>query len=111
LANLRPGPNNSQCVEGGASLCWRCRQNGFLRSSPMRKIALSQILVFVLLFSLALALAVATDRALLGGLPLGDFRGVVLSLCGVFLLYVYAILIYRACLAAFPLRPGEIGGG
>ncbi len=77
----------------------------------MRKIAASQILVFILLLSLASALALATDWALLGGLPLGDFRGVVLSLAGVFLLYVYAILIYRAFLAAFPLRPGEIGSG
>lgn len=77
----------------------------------MRKIAAAQILVFILLLSLASALALATDRALLGGLPLGDFRGVVLSLAGVFLLYIYAILIYRAFLAAFPLRPGEIGSG
>jgi hypothetical protein len=77
----------------------------------MRKIVISQIFVFMLLLSFASTLAVATNWALLGGLPLGDFRGVVLSLAGVFLLYVYAILIYRACLAVFPLHPGEIGDG
>lgn len=77
----------------------------------MRKIAASQILVFVLLLSLASALALATNWVLLGSLPLGDFRGVVLSLAGVFFLYMYAILIYRAFLAAFPLRAGEIGNG
>jgi len=77
----------------------------------MRKIVASQILVFLLLATLAGALALVTDWALLGNLPMGDFRGVVLSLAGVFFLYVYAIIIYRVFLAAFPLRPGEIGVG
>src|SRR5215510_7309815 len=77
----------------------------------MRKIVASQILVFLLLATLAGALALVTDWALLGNLPMGDFRGVVLSLAGVFFLYVYAIIIYRVFLAAFPLHPGEIGVG
>lgn len=74
----------------------------------MRKIAPAQILIFVLLLSLATTLAIATDWALLGSLPFGDFRGVVLSLAGVVLLYVYSILIYRVVLAVYPLHPGEI---
>ncbi len=77
----------------------------------MRKITPSQILVFLLLFSLATILAVATDWALLSGLSLSDFRGIVLSLAGVVFFYGYAILIYRTFLAAFPLRSGEIGIG
>lgn len=77
----------------------------------MRKIAASQILVFFLLLALGCALAVATDAALLGGLPLGDFRGVLLTLFGFFFLYVYVIAIYRAFLAVWPLHEGEIASG
>jgi hypothetical protein len=74
----------------------------------MRKIAPLQIVFFVLLLSLASTLAIATDWALLGSLPLGDFRGVVLTFAGVVFLYFYSILIYRAILAVFPLYSGEI---
>lgn len=74
----------------------------------MRKITASQIAVFFTLFSVAAAAAVATTAGVVGWLPLGDFRGVVLSLAGVLFFYVYAIGIYRLFLRFFPLRPGEI---
>lgn len=76
----------------------------------MRAITPLQILVFLLLGGMALALAVLTDGLLFGGMPLGDFRGVVLSLAGLILWYLYAILAYRLFMARFPLRTGEIPG-
>ena len=77
----------------------------------MRKIELNQIMVFLLFFSLALTLAILTTWLLLARLPLGDFRGVILTGAGVLFLYVYAIMIYRLFLARFPLRPGDIPKG
>lgn len=74
----------------------------------MRKIKPGQILVFSLLLSLAIALAILSSKWLLGGLRLGDFRGIAL-LCGcAAFLYLYAIALYRLFLALFPLLPGEI---
>jgi len=67
----------------------------------MRKITAAQIAVFVALFSVAAAAAVATTAGVLGRLPLGDFRGVVLSLAGFFLFFVYAIAVYRLFLKFF----------
>jgi len=77
----------------------------------MRKITPAQILIFLLLLSLSAALAVLTSRWLLGNLPLGDFRGIVLLLGVIGFLYLYAISEYRLFLALFPLRPGEIPKG
>lgn len=77
----------------------------------MRQILFSQILVFLVLVSMVLALAVLTPAILLGELPLGDFRGVVLVLVGLFFLYVYAIIFYRAFMFFFPLQAGEIPPG
>lgn len=77
----------------------------------MRKITFSQILVFLLLSGLALALAIGSTAWLLGDLALGDFRGIVLVLAGIVLLYVYAITLYRLFLALFPLNAGDIPPG
>lgn len=74
----------------------------------MRKITLPQTLAFVAQWLVALALAIATTGLVFGGLPLGDFRGVVLVAVGVLLLYGYEIVFYRLLLAVFPLREGEI---
>jgi hypothetical protein len=74
----------------------------------MRKIRPAQIAVFLTLFFIALALAVATTAGLLGRLPLGDFRGVTLVAAAIGFVYVYGIAIYRLFLKAFPLLPGEI---
>lgn len=74
----------------------------------MRKITAAQISVFFALLTVAAAAAVATTAGLLGGLPLGDFRGVMLSLAGLLLLYAYAIGVYRLFIRFFPLLPGEI---
>lgn len=74
----------------------------------MRQILPIQICVFLGLLGCACACALFTDWLLFGRLPLGDFRGVVLSLIGVLLLYGFAILFYRLFLAFYPLEPGEI---
>jgi succinyltransferase-like protein len=77
----------------------------------LRKITLAQVCVFATLVIAAVALAVISTWLALGALPLGDFRGIVLAIAAVAFLYVYAILIYRIFLHAFPLREGEIPQG
>lgn len=77
----------------------------------MRKITPLQILTFALLAGSALALALVSAPLLLGGLPLGDFRGVALTTATVALLYVYALLAYRGLMRVAPLRAGEIAPG
>jgi acetyltransferase-like isoleucine patch superfamily enzyme len=77
----------------------------------MRKIGLAAILVFLSLATLSVVLGVATTVGLLGSAPLGDFRGVVLLLAGVFFIYLYAILLYRIFLRAMPLTEGELEEG
>ena len=77
----------------------------------MRKISAAQVAVFLGLLGLAGAAAIGTTALLLGKVPLGDFRGVVLSLAALLLLYVYAVAVYRLFLRIFPLRPGEIAPG
>lgn len=74
----------------------------------VREITPIQIAVFMLLVGCTLALAVLTERLLLNAVPLGDFRGVVRSVAGIILLYLYAILAYRLFTALYPLLPGEI---
>jgi acetyltransferase-like isoleucine patch superfamily enzyme len=77
----------------------------------MRKIGLAAILVFLSLATLSVVLGVVTTMGLLGQAPLGDFRGVVLLLAGVFFIYLYAILLYRIFLRAMPLTEGELEEG
>ncbi len=74
----------------------------------MRKITLTQVLVFAAFVTFALALAIATTAFALGRAPLGDFRGLVLFAAAIFFTYVYAVLFYRLFLTWSPLRPGEI---
>jgi acetyltransferase-like isoleucine patch superfamily enzyme len=77
----------------------------------MRAITGPQIAVFMTLFSLAIALGAGTTWGLLGGLPLGDFRGVVLVLAGVVFIYLYAFALYRLFLRFVPLPEGELAEG
>jgi acetyltransferase-like isoleucine patch superfamily enzyme len=76
----------------------------------MRSIAPLHITVFMALLSVALALAVAS-ALLLGCLPLGDFRGVLVVVSTVVLVYLYALLVYRLFLYVLPLREGEVAPG
>lgn len=77
----------------------------------MRKISFSQILFSQVLLSSAVVLGVMTTWLLLGGLPLGDFRGVTLVMSGVIFTYLYAFLVYRLFLHFLPLREGNIPEG
>lgn len=77
----------------------------------MRKITIGEVFVFLALLGLALALGVATSRLVLGGVPLGDFRGLTLVAAAVLFIYAYAFLIYRIFLRFFPLKEGDIAAG
>lgn len=74
----------------------------------MRKISASQIVVFLTLLSVCVALTLATVGILFGRLPLGDFRGIALVAAGVVVLYLYALIAYRIFLRVMPLPVGEI---
>lgn len=74
----------------------------------MRAIKPSQIAVFLGLLTVILALGIAATALLLGGLPLGDFRGVALLLAAVLLTYLAAFAVYRCFLFVMPLREGEV---
>ena len=78
----------------------------------MRKIGAGAILVFLFLLSVVLMLAIGS--AWLGAryMPLqGNFSGVAVSAAGIFLLYLYAILVHRASLLLLPVREGNINPG
>lgn len=77
----------------------------------MRKIQPQQIAVFATLVTFAVLLAVITTWLAFGRIPFGDFRGVVLTLVGIILFYVYSIVLYRVFFGFFPLRDGEVGHG
>jgi acetyltransferase-like isoleucine patch superfamily enzyme len=77
----------------------------------MRKITVAQIAAFVALQAIVVALTWATVFLGVDRLPLGDFRGVVLSIALVVFLYGWAVVVYRLFLAAWPLRPGDIVAG
>jgi len=77
----------------------------------MRKITLAQTLCFLVLLALAGGLALGTTALLLGRLPLGDFRGIVLVLAAVTLVYAYAIVLHRGFLFFVPLRAGYLARG
>lgn len=77
----------------------------------MRKISFGQIMFFEALLFTAVALGILTTWLLLGGWPLGDFRGVTLVVSAVIFIYLYAFLIYRVFLRVFPLREGNVPEG
>jgi hypothetical protein len=77
----------------------------------MRVIKISQIALFLLFITLATAAAIATTALLLGNIPLGDFRGLVLFGFAGVCFYAYSIILYRLFLRLTPLRPGEIAPG
>lgn len=74
----------------------------------MRRISVAQIFVFNILFFAILATTVFTVGFALGWIPLGDFRGVILTLAGVGFFYIYAIIAFRLFLWWSPLHPGTI---
>lgn len=77
----------------------------------MRPITPAQTACFLFLLIVAVALAIGTTAVLLGGLPLGDFRGIALVVAALVLVFAYAILLNRLFLRVFPLRPGYLAPG
>ncbi|MCU0842116.1 MAG: acyltransferase [Thiobacillaceae bacterium] len=77
----------------------------------MRAINAKQIGLFFLMLGFITALAVGTTALVLGDLPLGDFRGVVLVAAGIVFFYLYAFAVYRLFLWFMPLREGELAEG
>ncbi|HJV26877.1 MAG TPA: DapH/DapD/GlmU-related protein [Aromatoleum sp.] len=77
----------------------------------MRKITLAQSLCFLVLLFAACALGIGTTMLLVGGLPLGDFRGVTLVAAAIVLIYAFAIALHRTFLFFVPLRPGYLAPG
>jgi len=77
----------------------------------MRKITLKQILYFQILLWSAIGCAIFTTRLLFAELPLGDFRGVALTLSGIIFIYLYAFLVYRIFLYLRPLQEGYLREG
>jgi acetyltransferase-like isoleucine patch superfamily enzyme len=77
----------------------------------MRKISTGPIIVFLLLFSLALVLAIISTGNLSDFVPRGDFRGLVLVGAVLFLFYVYAMILYRIFIRVMPIKEGYIEEG
>lgn len=77
----------------------------------MRAITPAQVAVFFTLFSLSICLGAGATWLVLGDLPLGDFRGVVLVLAGVVFIYLFAFALYRAFLRFVPLAEGDLAEG
>lgn len=77
----------------------------------MRAITAPQIFTFMVMLGLILTLGLGSTWLGLGRLPLGDFRGVVLLFAAVVLVYLWAFVVYRLFLRAFPLREGDLVEG
>ena len=77
----------------------------------MRRIKLSQVLLFLLLLLVIMVLGIGSTKLLLGDLPLGDFRGITLVAAAVLITYLYAFVVYRLFLYVMPLREGDIEEG
>jgi acetyltransferase-like isoleucine patch superfamily enzyme len=76
----------------------------------MRAIPPLHVAVFMALLFVSAALGI-TSALLLGCLPLGDFRGVLVVLAAVVFVYLYAFVVYRVFLCLAPLCEGEVAPG
>jgi len=74
----------------------------------LRKITGLQIGLFFALLGIILGLGIGTTALLLGGLALGDFRGVTLVAVAVVFIYLYAFAVFRLFLKVAPLHAGEV---
>ncbi len=77
----------------------------------MRKITVPQISVFLVYFTVAVALGLGSTWLLFGWMRLGDFRGVVLVAAGTVLIYLFAFAAYRLFLCITPLVTGDLAPG
>lgn len=77
----------------------------------MTKITIPQIICFILLLVVIITFGAMTTYLLFGSLPLGDFRGIFLSILTVIMIYLYAFIVYRLFLTLLPLGQGRIVQG
>jgi len=77
----------------------------------MRQITGLQISFFFLLFTFILIVGILGGWLVAVTLPLGDFRGVVVTAAAVFCTYLGAFCIYRVFSRFFPLHEGEVVPG
>lgn len=77
----------------------------------MRKVSGLQVATFLFLLLSACAAGLGANYLLLGALPLGDFRGVAMSLGAVVLMFVATIAVFRCFRRCFPVPVGEIPPG
>ena len=90
---------------------WVCGEFLTQGNEGMRVITAGQILSFLILFTLTLALGILTTRYLLSELPLSDFRGVTLVIAAAILIYLYTFVIYRLLLYFMSLGEGNLTEG
>ena len=74
----------------------------------MRKIKPSQVMTFLVLLSLVVALSLGTTALTAGRLAPGDFRGIAIVATAIVFIYLYAFAVYRLFLFLAPLPVGEI---
>lgn len=77
----------------------------------MRAITGLQTLAFLALLAVAAGLAVAGAALIAGWLPASDYRGVIVAVAAVVLLYMAAMLVYRLFLWRWPLQVGDLAEG
>jgi len=77
----------------------------------LRRINSWQIVVFTLLLTITLGMAVGTALLLVTPIPLGGYHEIAVVCATVILIYLYALFFFRVFLMVFPLRAGEIPEG
>ena len=77
----------------------------------MRRISLAQTLTFLVLLAAIFTLGIGSTWLALRGVPLGDFRGVAITVAAVVVTYLWAFVIYRAFLFFMPLEEGDVPEG
>lgn len=77
----------------------------------MRRISGLQVAVFAVLLTVILFFGIVSAVNLGALLSLGGYHEIAVVFGSILLVYIFAILIFRAFLACFPLHPGEIAQG
>ncbi|MBK7463804.1 MAG: acyltransferase [Betaproteobacteria bacterium] len=74
----------------------------------MRKISIWQVAVFAVLLTITITAGIISSLTLASMMPLGKYHEIVVVFNALLLIYLFALIVFRLFLAAFPLRVGEI---
>ncbi len=74
----------------------------------MRKISIWQVAVFAVLLTITVTAGIISSLTLASMMPLGKYHEIVVVFNALLLIYLFALIVFRLFLAAFPLRVGEI---